>query len=75
LLILRQWMNGTRPILGLLISLFVTIIVTVSALGVTNKGRMALKDFKQLFALLSRRDGARPASVVDPGVPSSQLAT
>ncbi|HEX9629510.1 MAG TPA: lipopolysaccharide biosynthesis protein [Pyrinomonadaceae bacterium] len=75
LLIMRQWMNVTRPLLGLPIGFFLTIIVTILTLCVSHEGRMAVKDFKRLFALLSRRDGARPASLVDSGAPSSQLAT
>jgi O-antigen/teichoic acid export membrane protein len=74
LLILRQWMHVTRPVPGLLISFFVTIIVTLSTLSVSREGRMALKDFKRLFALLSRK-GVRPAGLVDSGAPSSELAT
>jgi PST family polysaccharide transporter len=74
LLFLRQWVNETRPILGLVISFVVTIVVTMLTLCVSHAGRMALKDFKRLFALLSR-EGVRPISVVDPGVPSSQPAT
>src|SRR6266516_4123177 len=74
LLILRQWMHVTRPIFGIVISFFVTIIVTLLTLSVSPEGRMALKDFQHLFALLSRKDRTKPASLVNSGTPSSQLA-
>jgi PST family polysaccharide transporter len=74
LLILRQWTHITRPVPGLLISFFVTIIVTLSTLSASREGRVALKDFKRLFALLNRK-GVRPAGLVDSGAPSSELAT
>jgi PST family polysaccharide transporter len=75
LLILRQWMLVSRPVPGLLISFFITIIVTISTLSVSHEGRIALQDFKALFALLSRKAEISALSGTDSEAVSSQLAT
>jgi PST family polysaccharide transporter len=55
LLLLRRWTTIARPLSGLLVGFAITVAVTLLSLSALPKGRMALRDFKQLFNLLTKK--------------------
>ncbi|MFY9619536.1 MAG: lipopolysaccharide biosynthesis protein [Pyrinomonadaceae bacterium] len=74
LLILRQWLTVTRPLVGLLIGFVVTLTGTALILAASSQGRMALGDFVQLFSHLRKKAETRPFSRADHRAASSQPA-
>ncbi len=57
LLTLRSSLIITQPLTGLVLSFAVTVVITVVALFILPKGRSALRDSANLFALLARKRG------------------
>ncbi len=53
----RQWIKISRPLIGLAISMAITVVTTLIFLVVLPKGRIALKDFRLSFGLLSPKRG------------------
>ncbi len=53
----RQWMKISRPLIGLAISMAITVVITLIFLVVLPKGRIALKDFRLSFGLLNPKRG------------------
>jgi len=74
LLVLRQWMPATRPLVGLVVAFAVTVAGTVLVLAVSTQGRMALSDLVKMFGHLNKKTPAGPFSPADVGEASSQLA-
>ena len=75
LLILRQWLTVTRPLVGLLIGFVVTVTGTALILAASSQGRMALGDFIQLFSHLRKKTETGPFTRADHRAASSQPAT
>jgi O-antigen/teichoic acid export membrane protein len=73
LLVVRRWMSITQPVNGLLIGFAITLVATLLVLSLSPEGRMVLRDFKQMFALLIRK--GEQVSLVDSRASGSQLVT
>ena len=65
----------TQPLVGLIVGFIITVVVTLLILAALPKGRMALRDFKQLFGLLRRKKETNVVGLADSGRASSQAAT
>jgi len=75
LLTLRRWITVTRPLIGVVIGFAISVAVTLLVLSLLPKGRMALRDFKQVSALLARKRELNTAVLSDSRVANSSLAS
>ena len=75
LLLLRRVAVAARPLTGLLLGLAVAAAVTLLVLYALPAGRAALRDFKQLFGLLTKKREASAPSLADPAAARSPAST
>jgi PST family polysaccharide transporter len=54
LLVLREWVPGTRPVVGLAIGFVVTVVITLAVLSALPRGRNSLQDLKHSLILLTQ---------------------
>ena len=73
LLAVRRWMSITQPLTGLIIGLAITFAATLLVLSLSLEGRIALRDFKQMFALLVRK--GEKVSLMDSRAAGSQVVS
>jgi O-antigen/teichoic acid export membrane protein len=75
LLSLRQWVQITHPVSGLLISFAITVAATTLTLSISQDGRAVLGDLKQMLTLLLAPEKGETFGPVKVSAPTSQPAT
>lgn len=61
LLAFRRWIEVSNPLIGVTVALVITAGVNLTVLALLPSGRVALQDFRSLFALLIKRQKKKSA--------------